>query len=95
MLTTPTADPIEKEKISDLRFSNREPVHLDPEALRKKLELATRMGNIDHVKVRIIFKDDETTRFTETTIWATLPQHIVLKGGVTIPFQRILDVKLI
>jgi hypothetical protein len=95
MLQAITAEPIEKERISALRFSDPSTVHGDGKELRRKLELATRMGNIDHVKVRILFQDDDGPKFTETTIWATSEKHIVLKGGVTIPFRRVIDVRLI
>lgn len=87
--------PIEKEKIAHLRFTSDSIVSTDPMKLRSKLEQATRMGNLDRVKVRIIFQDDEGQKYTETTIWATSQRHIVLKGGITIPIHRIIDVRLI
>ncbi len=87
--------PVEKESISNLHFTKREVVHPDAKALREKLERATTLGNIDHSKVRILFMDDDGHKFTETTIWATSTNHVVLKGGVTIPFSRIVDVKFI
>ncbi len=95
MLDTVTATPIAKEEIASLSFTASSTVHADAKELRRKVELATRMGNIDHVKVRILFQDDHGPKFTETTIWAASPKHIVLKGGVTIPFHRLIDVKLI
>lgn len=85
---------IEKEQISALRFPKEE-VELSPEQkrmLQKSLERATSLGNIDRIKFRITFHDDVSLKQVHTTIWAANPQHIVLKKGVVIPVNRILDI---
>lgn len=86
---------IEKEMVENLNFSSGQNVNSDAQRLRDKLKNATRLGNIEHAKCRIYFMDDEGPKHVQTTIWATGETHIVLKGGITIPIHRIVDVKLI
>ncbi len=85
---------IEKEQISSLRFPKEE-VELTPEqkkTLQKAIDRATSLGNIEHIKFKITFKDDKSLKQVHTTIWAANTQHIVLKKGVVIPVNRILDI---
>ena len=85
------AELVEKEKIGELHFPQSEVV-VDETArkLRQKdLSDATILGNIEHNKVKIVFEDDKGVKYTETTIWATGEESIVLKSGITIPLHRI------
>ena len=85
---------IPKEDIPSLRFP-REAVHLSDDhrdKLRKKLDQAMRLGNNEHVKCRILFRDDEGIKYVETTVWTFDRDRIVLKYGTTIPFQRVIDI---
>jgi len=85
---------IAKEHVASLRFpaeeifSNKE----EKAELVNKLKRATSLGNIEHNKCRITFKDDKEVKQVETTIWATGEKNIVLKHGMTIPIHRIMDV---
>lgn len=88
---------IEKEKVSDLHFPP-EPVHLSAEhrALRdRNLERAAQLGNIEHTKCRIVFRDSEGLKVVETTVWAFDKDNVVLKKGVLIPIVRIVEVDLL
>ena len=51
-----------------------------------------RLGNNEHVKCRILFRDDEGIKYVETTVWTFDRDRIVLKYGTTIPFQRVIDI---
>lgn len=85
---------IEKEKIPSLSFKN--PVMIEQqEGLMKRLSEATKLGNIHHGKIAIIFKDDEGLKRVETTIWATGAKYICLKGGVWLPIARIKEIKFL
>jgi uncharacterized protein (UPF0248 family) len=53
---------------------------------------ATLLGNNEHKKVKIIFKDDNGVKLVETTIWASGQKFICLKGGSWIPIHRILEI---
>lgn len=84
---------IEKELIKDLSFklpSNQEQSH----EIRRKLEEATRLGNGYHHKVGIIFQDDEGLKRVDTTIWATGQKFICIKGGMWLPIDHIVEIKL-
>ena len=88
---------IQKEEVVNLRFPDEEVLNNDDDRkiLRKKLEQATTLGNIEHNKIKIFFKDREGLKKVETTIWATGEKNIVLKQGITIPIKRIVDIDLL
>ncbi|MBT4776263.1 MAG: hypothetical protein HOL28_11840 [Crocinitomicaceae bacterium] len=87
---------IEKEDISSLNFPSYS-LNKTPEEkreLKRKLRNAQILGNIHHNKIRIIFRDETDTREVRTTVWAAGEKHIVLKGGVSIPIRRVVDIRL-
>ena len=45
-------------------------------------------------KMRILFEDSEGLKEVRTTIWAVGDKNIVLKKGVVIPINRVVDVIL-
>jgi hypothetical protein len=85
---------IAKETVTNLRFPSDE-VLGTPEAIRQRraeLDRALVLGNVDHNKVRILFVDSEGPKIVETTIWAVTELRIILKSGMAIPINRILEV---
>jgi len=85
---------IEKERIPELSF--KVPVTIEQNKdLQDKLLEAMKLGNLHHVKVAIIFRDDESMKRVETTIWAVGGKYICLKGGMWLPISRIADVKML
>jgi hypothetical protein len=94
-METATQNPvlIEKERIPELSF--KVPVAIEQNKdLESKLMDAMKLGNLHQGKVAIIFRDDEGLKRVETTIWATGAKYICLKGGMWLPVNRILDVKV-
>lgn len=85
---------IEKEIIPNLKFKS-EVNFKQQENLKERLLEATKMGNNDHIKIAIIFQDDEGMKRVETTIWATGDKYICLKGGVWLPIKHIKEVQFI
>lgn len=88
---------VQKEDVPKLHFPNS-PVLLDVEhrlALDRKVRKALSLGNNEHSKCRILFKDDHGLKFVETTVWSYDGAHISLKAGVTVPFARVIDVVLV
>lgn len=81
---------IEKESIPNLNFTKDVKIRQKGD-LMSNLHEATKLGNLYHGKVAIIFEDDEGLKRVETTIWATGLKFICLKGGVWLPIQRIHD----
>jgi hypothetical protein len=86
---------VSKESIAGLIFPAEDVLKTDAEksVIKHELERATTLGNVEHNKTKIIFEDNGGVKQVETTIWATTDKRIVLKGGVVIPINRILQVK--
>ncbi len=88
---------IEKELVPNLSFPS-DPIYIRTEKEQKnlvaKLARATTLGNLHHNKIKIIFQDDEGLKEVRTTIWATGEKHILLKKGMFIPINRIVDIVL-
>ena len=91
-----TAEKIEKEDLPGLSFP-KDPVNLSAEhrhELDAKLERARTLGNTDHSKCRILFKDSTGLKYVETTVWSFDAGNIVVKYGHIIPLPRVLDVQM-
>ena len=91
-----TAEKIEKEDLPGLSFP-KEAVHLSDDHRREldmKLDRARKLGNMDHSKCRILFKDSAGLKYVETTVWSFDERNIVVKYGHTIPRPRVLDVQM-
>ncbi len=90
------AQTIAKEDLGRLRFPP-EPVTLSEphrDELARKLARAVRLGNGEHGKCRILFRDAEGLKAVETTIWSADERAIVLKSGATIPLARVIDIEM-
>lgn len=82
---------IEKEQIGSLSFPTSE-VLASSELIDQRanqLKKALSLGNLDKIKVKIEFEDNESVRLVHTTIWAVTEFNIILKGDVIIPRNRI------
>lgn len=98
MNTTTSMAPtlIEKEQIPSLTFP-KEPITRSKDELsilRKKLRDSMVLGNIHHQKIKIVFQDSEGLKEVRTTIWAADDKFIVLKKGVSIPVDRVVQLTL-
>ena len=94
MQETLTPIQVEKENIVNLSFKNVTQFDQNPH-LQKKLEQATRLGNMNKVKYHIDFYADSGMKSVQTTIWATGKKFICLKGGVWLPISKIIDIRFI
>lgn len=86
---------IDKELLSNIRFSKEEVIPEKTGQLKRSIDLFRGMllGNIEHCKVKITFKDEnDVLHSVETTIWATLEEYIILKGGKNIPIRSIISI---
>lgn len=95
-MPTMNAQIIPKERIASLRFP-KQPLMLSEDersGILHSMEAATRLGNTEHGKCRIVFQDDEGLKAVETTIWTYDPENIVLKYGMTIPVCRVVSVDI-
>ncbi len=91
-----TPKTIEKELIAELKFPKTDVLFSSHEKEKHKQDLvrATRAGNLEKIKFKIIFEDGDGLKQVYTTIWATTEVNILLKRGVPIPIHRIHSVKI-
>ena len=87
---------IEKENIPSLFFPSNsvERTKEDLKILVIKLRRSMMLGNVHRTKMRIQFEDEDGLKEVRTTIWAVGDRNIVLKKGVLIPINRVVDVIL-
>lgn len=90
------SEAVDKDTIKVLTFPKEEVLTKETEKLNRmdQLNLAMKLGNMLKHKVRIFFKDASGLRHVETTVWYASNSHVSLKGGVTIPVQRIIKVEV-
>jgi hypothetical protein len=62
--------------------------------LDQKLYMAMLMGNNYYNNVRIIFNTEEGESEIVSRIWARTDKFIVLRGGVFIPINSVIDIIL-
>ncbi len=96
MIST-TTKTIKKEQISSLAFIGTNDV-LDNEVAKSKrksdLYRAMILGNVYHVKCKLVFVSDDKIYKVDTTVWASTDNYVTLKGGTIIPVNSILEVIL-
>jgi hypothetical protein len=86
---------VEKDSIKGLKFIDKDVLDQESALERKaNLEKAVMLGNAIKHKVRIFFKDQQSNKHVETTIWHADERYISLKGGITIPVRSIYKVEI-
>ena len=87
---------IEKEHVGGLHFPIDEVLQSTEDVQKRtyELERASKLGNGDHVKMKIVFEDADGLKQVETTVWAVTKDRIVLKHGIAIPIGRIHEIRL-
>ncbi|MEY2963936.1 MAG: hypothetical protein RL754_1197 [Bacteroidota bacterium] len=92
-MTTQPVD-ISRLETSELIFPAGDVVASRTERQRrlKRIHKATLMGNLKHEKVHIVFATESNVFQVYTTIWLYYRGCIYLKGDVTIPVERVLDI---
>ncbi|MDQ3110535.1 MAG: hypothetical protein M3R17_11630 [Bacteroidota bacterium] len=85
---------IDKDQVKDLRFPPEEVLTSAEELAKRRNELsrALTLGNVHHNKVRIIFNDNQGIKMVETTIWAVTELRVILKSGMVLPINRIMEI---
>ncbi len=96
MIATTGTLRIEKEFIKSCVFVNgRNQLAVDARKQNdKKLYRAMLLGNGFRNKVKIYFTTTEGLRMVETTVWAYTERFVMLKGGVFIPVDAVVNVGL-
>ena len=82
---------IEKEKIANLLFPNKEVLNDETEIKQRFSDLnrALSLGNLEHGKAKIYFEDNHSKKVVETTVWGLTDKRVILKQGNVIPIYRI------
>ena len=82
---------IDKEAIGTLSFPSKEVLDEKDAIIQRKndLDRALSLGNLEHVKIKIFFEDDESKKIVDTTVWGVTDKNVMLKQGVMIPIHRI------
>jgi hypothetical protein len=80
---------IAKEQITEYRivpaFVDRSAQWLD------QLQYSCRLGNEFKGKTVITFETTQGPKSVETTVWSVTDNHVMLKGGVSIPLNSVID----
>lgn len=85
---------VDKSQLLNRNF-NKKPeltVHVDRKNIDHKLQRALKLGNLHKTSVNLRFISDRELLQTEATIWAVTENYVMLKGGVMIPVECIIDV---
>lgn len=85
---------INKEDIKFLKFPKKEVLgSKEQQKIRRyRLRRALSLGNLEHEKVGILFRDNEGVKKVETTVWGITDKSVILKQSTVIPLKRILQV---
>jgi len=88
---------VQKELVKFLHFPKADVLtdQSERDQRRSDLNKATKLGNLNHTKVKIIFSDIHGLKVISTTIWATTEKNISLKQGNTIPINRIVGIQFV
>lgn len=87
---------VDKFKVSELIFDKGDVLQSEEEKSKREESLtkAMMLGNSVKHKVRIYFRDRESDKHIETTIWHANSNHISLKGGLVLPVRSIYKVEI-
>ncbi len=86
---------IEKEDIEHLTFRETETEVQNPLEVKRQLAKALILGNSQKHKVSLTFDSDDGLKVVRTTIWGLGGEHVILKKGLSIPIDNIIEVQLI
>lgn len=86
---------IDKNSIKDLKFEDNDVLDKNDAIERMdNLQKAAMLGNAIKHKVRIFFKDQQSNKHVETTVWHADEKYISLKGGITLPVKSIYKIEI-
>ncbi len=88
---------IPKERITELECKHIEVLDTNIELTDRKncIERAINLSKNFYVKAQIVFETEEGLKEVVTTIWAAGEEHIVLKGGISMPICCIRKVTIL
>lgn len=80
---------IRKEEIPDYEMIRGDALSDPADIVRRRedVERAMKLGNNEHVKVKIIFETTEGTMSVETTVWEVTQNYLILKSNMAMPIR--------
>lgn len=86
---------IDKEVIPFLNFGDQDVLSQDFDRKKRMLDIANAMvlGNSLKRKVKIVFRDLDSEKCVETTIWMATEDNVVLKSSTMIPMKSVLRIE--
>lgn len=93
-LTIDDAQLISREDILNLNFPEEDVLESREKNMKRSRHIhrATSLGNLEHRKVHIVFRDETSLKRVHTTIWIQVGSYILLKDRIKLPVHRIVDV---
>jgi hypothetical protein len=87
---------LQQEQLLTVAFKNDNNLYVQEQIKMKdqKLYMAMLMGNNYYNNVRIIFNTEEGESEIISRVWARTDKFIVLRGGVFIPINSVIDIIL-
>ncbi len=95
-IDTVTSRLIEKENVGVFSFSKDDLLISIDEIKQREIDLGTalKLGNNYQHKVKIYFKDIESNKHIETTVWQFDNTSLSIKGGVALPIRSIYKIEI-
>jgi hypothetical protein len=96
MNQTYTPEAVTKEQIPELHCSHRDVLKEEIEriARHEAIQKAANLARNFSIKARIVFETAEGIKEVRSVIWAATANHIILKGGATLPTCCVKEVSL-
>jgi hypothetical protein len=84
---------IDQQDLLKVVFKNEGTMYIEQTKSRdQKLYMAMLMGNHYYDNVRILFNTEDGQRELVSRIWARTDKFVVLKGGMFIPINAVIDI---
>lgn len=87
---------VDKQVVGNLIFDTTDVLVSEEDKIQRynNLTKAMMLGNAIKHKVKIYFRDKESNKHIETTVWQANQSHISLKGGLVLPVRSIYKVEI-
>ena len=87
---------IDKESIANLTFPLEDVLVSLDDTKQREIDLnnALMLGNLYKHKIKIYFKDTDSNKHIETTVWHLDSKVVTIKSGITLPVRSVFKVEI-
>jgi hypothetical protein len=87
---------IEKENVAELTFPSADVLESLDDINQREIDLknSLMLGNCYKHKVKIYFKDIDSNKHIETTVWQLDSKVVTIKSGITLPVRSVYKVEI-